>query len=394
MLRKVKPLLRLLGVTRVAEISALSTYPYPVFQAVRPNVHSHRKIGQNTGSQGKGPSAVQAELSAVMEALEGYCAEPKGPLSLVRGSFDFLRAQHVTLDPRLLERRAWAKPVESDEPLMWTEAWCEPIGASVLIPAETVFFPFLPEDFATRTIFQSGSNGLASGATYLEAVTHALYELVERHYCNEWEQGRATAERFHLAGLIDLEEHAELASDYQVAIYALSLPHEPNLPVVVCFITETSTNRRFPGAGCAGNVEIAVSRAISEAWQAVTSVSSGAREDVARHGGTYPPLLPEARTLRADDYRRRVVDQAFASLRGEYEFLVAWLASLGVGPICIANLTRRGVDMPVTKVVVPGLGWAAARKDPARRAGPGITTTDLLRVRHGARHQARSSEHA
>lgn len=383
MLGRVEPLLRLLGVTRVAELSALATYPYPVFQAARPNLQLHRRLGQNTGSQGKGPSAVQAKLSAIMEALESYCAEPRGPIQLVRGSFAFLREQQVVLDPRKLERRAWATVAGIDEPLMWTEACCPEIGGPLLVPAEAVFFPFLPADFATRTLFQSGTNGLASGATYLEAVTHGLYELIERHYLNEWEEGRAIAERFHLTGLIDLEQFAELAADYTLSVYALSLADGSNLPVVLCFVTETATNRRFPGSGCAGSVEVAVTRAISEAWQALSTVSSGAREDIAHGGRATSPPLPEPRTLHADEYRERVIDTEFSNLRQEYTSLRAWLEARGIGPLCIANLTRRGIDIPVTKVLVPGLRWAAARRDPPRSPDAGPTTPDVLRVRHG-----------
>jgi YcaO-like protein with predicted kinase domain len=386
MIARLEPLLERVGITRVADVSALSTHPFPVFQAVRPNLHFHTRVGQNTGSQGKGPSAPQARVSAAMEALEGYCAEPRGPIALVRGSFELLHRQHVVLDPRALQRRAWAAPPALDEPLMWTDAFCPSLGEPALVPAEAVFFPFLPEDYATRTIFPCGSNGLASGATYLEAVTHALYELIERHYLCEWQEGRAAIERCHLQGLVDIADHAENAPDFELALHALSLPSAPNFPVMVCALTDVAANKRFTGAGCAGAIETAVSRAVSEAWQAATTVASGAREDLAQPAHASAPSFPEERTLRAEELRARVVDRSFTSLREEYHSLLSWLRSHRMERVLIANLTRVGVDVPVVKAVVPGLTWNAALRDPPRPpARRGVTTLDVFRARHAAR---------
>jgi len=288
------------------------------------------------------------------------------------------------LDPRRIQHFTHAAPPAPDEPLMWTEAWETKLNATVLVPAQSVLFPFLPGDYATRTVFPGGTNGLASGATYLEAVVHGLYEVIERHYKHEWERGRATAERFHLKELIDLHEHVSEASDYGIMVHALRLPGGSDLPVVMCHITDLASDRRYLGVGCCATVDVAVTRAISEAWQAVATTASGAREDIGRDKeSAAPPALPQERTLRVAAYRDTVVDRVFASLHEEYELIVGWLAERGFHSVCVANLTRRGVDVPVVKVIVPGLRWSAARR-PAPPAGAReATTSDVLRVRHG-----------
>ena len=83
MLRRLEPVLPRIGVTRIGDISFLSPANYPVFQSCRPNVFGHACVGQNSGSQGKGPTRTQALVSCMMESIEQFCAEPRKP-ELVR----------------------------------------------------------------------------------------------------------------------------------------------------------------------------------------------------------------------------------------------------------------------------------------------------------------------
>ncbi len=387
-LARVKPLLPLVGITRVAEISALSTFPYPVVQAVRPNLLFHRATGQNTGSQGKGPTLAQARVSAIMESIEAYCAEPRVPAPLLRGSFAQLETQHIVLDPRQLQHYTHGEPPTVDDVLLWTEAWSPRLARPVLIPAEAVFFPFLPEDYATRTLFPSGTNGLASGGSYLDAVVHGLYEVIERHCSYAIAKGLIELERFHLQGMIDLAEHASLASDYAIRIYAARLPVHRPIPMISCVVTDTPTGASFIGHGCATNVDLAVSRAVSEAWQSVATTASGGREDIGRKRRTEPSFaFPNEQTLDLESYRRTVIDEVFLSVRDEYDFIVRWFEDIGHETVLIANLTRVGVDIPVVKVVVPGLKWGAADQ-PAEDLRRALTSADLFRIRHGLRRRA------
>jgi ribosomal protein S12 methylthiotransferase accessory factor len=323
-----------------------------------------------------------------MEAIEAYCAEPKLPMPLVRGSFAAIRGHHAAIDPRRLQTYTHLAPPDLDEPLVWTDAYCPDLDAPVLVPAEAVFFPFLPHDYETRSLFPSGTNGLASGATYLDAVVHGVYEVVERHLLREVLKGLLLLERLHLDGVLDLAELATAATDYRVRVYAARPSSARALPFLACVVTEPATGRSFAGYGCAGSVDVALSRAVSEAWQSAATVASGAREDAThKHGGEDALALPEAQTLRIAEYRRAVVDESFDSVRAEHDFLRRWLAAAGHGPLLVANLTRVGVEVPVVKVLVPGATWAAADRAPESLAR-GPTSTDVARVRHGVRRRA------
>jgi YcaO-like protein with predicted kinase domain len=382
-LERARPLLPLMGITRVAEISALSSFSYPVVQTIRPNLMFHRAVGQNTGSQGKGPTLLQARISAIMESVEAYCAEPRMPAPLFRGTFSELRRQHVVLDPCQLQSYSHTEPSSPSEALLWTDAWSPELDAPVLVPAETVFFPILAGDYATRALFPSGTNGLASGGSYLDAVVHGLYEVIERHCCHELAKGRIALERFHLQGLIDLAEHASLAPDFAIRIYAARLPAPRTLPMISCVVTDKSTGASAVGHGCAANVALALSRAVSEAWQSAATVVSGGREDMAskrRVAFTFPAEP----SLHVAEYRRSVVDERFDSVREEYDFIVHWLKISGFQHVLIANLTRVGIDIPVVKVIVPGMKWLAADR-PAAELERTFTSADVSRIRHGVR---------
>ncbi|MBW2458721.1 MAG: YcaO-like family protein, partial [Deltaproteobacteria bacterium] len=118
LLARLEPLMPLLGVTRLAEISQLAPGAFPVFQSCRPNLYSHVACGQNTGSQGKGRSRLQAKLSCLMEEVESYSCEPKN-VQLVRGTYRFLSGQHVIAYPRKLTHNYQAAKATTRSPLMW-----------------------------------------------------------------------------------------------------------------------------------------------------------------------------------------------------------------------------------------------------------------------------------
>ena len=384
-LRRLGPLLQLVGITRVAEISQLIPYGFPVFQTVRPNLLFHINVGQNTGAQGKGINAAQAKLSSLMESIESYCAEPRVP-RLVKGSYNYLKTQHVVFDPRSFVHRYRSRVVGLDEPLVWTESCSLEQSTAVLVPAEAVYFPFFPGEYSTRSVFACSSTGLAAGSTYLEAIVHGLYEVIERHYAALLEQGKLRIERFHVENIpqLDLESFRLKASDYKIGLFAMIGSERPVLPVVCCIIS--TDNTLFWGFGCCAHVETAITRALSEAWQTVATVSSGSREDIERPGSIPVPgrfrryKFPGAKTLRLDDYKKMVVDCQFDSLRTEYEFLLGWLHSAGFENVCIVNLTRVGLDVPVIRALIPGMLMPFEYRPPGRI----VSTTLINKMRFGA----------
>ena len=377
-LRKIESIAPRVGIKRVADISFLTFNNYSVFQAVRPNVYSHWQSGQNTGAQGKGPTPTQAKISALMECIEGACAEPKNE-TLIRGSYESLRHQNFLLPPSafvsIVKKDEDSKFKQSDfavncnDRLMWTKALHVESGREVLIPAETVFFPFFPTSFNTVPRFPTSSNGLASGATYLDAVIHAIYELIERHYIYLYEDLNSDIEieaiyEEEYFRIDDIRER--LDNKFELQLIAFKRPHCSNPAFIRCSLVDEDGNS-FDGWGCCFNVEMAIERAISEALQSLATVYSGAREDIDEkcynrdednpHAEEmdYLSRFPEFRSLRIEDYKKQVINKDYKSLTEEYHDQINWLKENGHPDICIANLTRVGIDIPVVKVVVANM---------------------------------------
>jgi YcaO-like protein with predicted kinase domain len=354
----------LAGIQRIADISYLADSSFFVFQSCRPNLHWHSSSGQNTGAQGKGRTPTQAKISCMMEALEGFCEEPRSP-RLVRGSYDHLRHQHLLLDPQHLELVAGVEPPAHAEPLMWTPAYSVELDAELLVPAEAVYFPFLPEDYQVQSWFPCVTVGVAAGATYLEAATHALYELIETYYqrCLQEKMVEITEiDQDDLRSWDDLGPVLpQVNEEYALRLYAARLPGVRNIPMVFAYLIGAD-RKLYAGYGACADVPTAISRAVSEAVQAFVTVLSGTREDIpkkamAPSSERYDPNERSAqrrypvRTLA--EYALEVDEQHFSDLRSEFDWIVDWLHEIGFHKVCIANLTRTGIDIPVVKALVP-----------------------------------------
>jgi YcaO-like protein with predicted kinase domain len=357
-LHRLKPIVPLAGITRIAEISQLTHGKFPVFQSSRPGILLNSSTGQNTGAQGKGLTRSQAKISCLMETLENACMEPRNE-RLIRGSYSYLRKQHAILPPWLFALQCSVAKPAADEAFMWTQALLLDADESILVPAEAVYFPFQPCDYGTRPAFASTSNGVAAGSTYLEATIHALYEVIERHYCALWDSGKIRAEAFvskELDTVPDISKFRDATRDeFDLEILALQLPGLKNLPMVVCWLLRPDGAWLY-GSGCAPTLDMAIHRAVSEAAQAWSVLESGTREDLS-DSVTVTSLrkFPGIQRLTRRAYLKAAPEQYFSDLQDEFRFLKGWLKRAGFPSIALANLARRGLGIPVVRAIVPGL---------------------------------------
>jgi YcaO-like protein with predicted kinase domain len=187
-LARVMPLAARMGITRVAVLTGLDSIGIPVAAAVRPN---SRSIAQH---QGKGVTLAAAKVSAVMEAAETYHAETI-TLPLRLASFDELgsAAAAPARLPLAPGAAALGKAVTAER-ILWVEAQELMAGAPLWVPFELVSTDFTQLPPAGGAIFQATTNGLAAGNTWLEAVLHALYEVVERDAVAIWRAAGATTQ--------------------------------------------------------------------------------------------------------------------------------------------------------------------------------------------------------
>jgi YcaO-like protein with predicted kinase domain len=352
------PKQKLAQITRIAELTGLDTIGIPVYAAIRP-------MGRSLSTQqGKGITADAARVSALMESLETWTAEHL-ELPVVRGSYRTLKARAV--DVRRLPRPRGR--LDLDARWRWVEGWDLVAGREVLVPEQAVT---LDTTFTRPPVFDISSNGLASGNVLVEAIVHGLCEVIERDAEAAWR--RAGSDRRLVLdsitdpicrGLVD----RITAAGARVFLWDLAGPLSDTVTAIGCAIMEDPgepawrTLGFYQGFGAHLAPEVAIARALTEAVQTRLTYIAGARDDFfpfdyAR--ATDPEMLAELWERLAapcddpvvfEDLPRRVTN----SLGDELAVLVDRVAAAGHTHVVAVELTHPRLQVPVVKVLVPGL---------------------------------------
>ncbi|MGE0658282.1 MAG: YcaO-like family protein [Reyranellaceae bacterium] len=363
-LRRLEPLKSPLGITRVARIGGLDNLGIPTSICVRPNAR------HLCTSQGKGATPELADVSAIMESVEGFHAENVPPPD------EFFPWRRVAaggrhLDPRLLPPgprwRAWSAAT----PLRWVQAYSLEDGRPMHIPyiAVTLDGSVAHPEFG---IIAACSNGLASGNTFTEAACHALYELIERDADYHWERQPA---EWRMSRRVDLQSvRSEVLRDIieqirsaRVEPLVWEITGRTSVPAFRCVLASRDEKRplgRFHGSGAHLSPEIALSRAITEAAQSRLTWIHGTREDI------FPSLyddLPRSASAPLDLPRavRRFDASATPFFGATFDEDLAWLiqrlAALGHDKAFVYDHTREDIGIPVVSLFVPGLRFSGNR---------------------------------
>jgi ribosomal protein S12 methylthiotransferase accessory factor len=353
-----------MGITRVGNITGLDHIGIPVAIAVRPNSRSV------SVSQGKGLDLPQAMASALMEACEGFHAETAGPFR--HATYRALAATQTVVDPGTLS--PGARPFDPDWSIPWIAGYDLLRRERCWVPAETVHTDYTqaqPDGF-----FLAGTNGLASGNNLIEAINAALYELVERDALALWAL-RGIEER--TASIVDLAsvddaDCRELLGKYEaagVAVTAWNVTTDIGIAAFLCEIRDRAGSdpgrlRRFHGSGCHVDRGIALARALTEAAQTRLAYIAGVRDDLslAEYESTEPPNEEITHALHAA-LAREFGAAAFASvpsladddLGADLRWLLARLSASGIDRVIAVDLTRPEIEVPVVRLIVPGLEW-------------------------------------
>jgi ribosomal protein S12 methylthiotransferase accessory factor len=357
---RVRPLLPVMGITRIANVTGLDSIGIPVVTVCRPNARSIAV------SQGTGLDLDAARASGLMESIEAYHAETIG-LPLRLASYEELRYAYDVVDPALLPRPASSR-FNPYLPILWIEGF-DVIGKTpAWLPYELVHLNYTVAARYGAGHFVASSNGLASGNHLLEAISHGLCEVVERDALARWgllsDEERAAAS-IDLATVADtgcrlaLERFARAG----VAVAAWEITSDIAIPAFLCRICERDDQplRRLPfaeGSGCHPTRAIALLRALTEAAQSRLTLIAGSRDDCFR--ADYERLRSLDMLLRWEPsagarpfangpgWERATFDEDLA-------LELECLSAAGVEQVIAVDLTKPELDIPVVRVVVPGL---------------------------------------
>lgn len=382
-IRRATPFLRAMGITRIADITGLDRIGLPVCVAIRPNSRSL------STSQGKGRTPAAARASAMMEAIEGWHGE-RVALPVRIDAWSTIAAEQPLSSPKAFGLRADAH-LTPREPIPWVRAWDLMAGEWAWIPYETVSTAFV-ESPDRPPLFLKSTNGLASGNHLLEAVVHALYELVER-------------DALTLGGLSgDAPRHvapARIPNDYfrtllgrlddcGVTTLITDVTSDIGLPTFTCEMADDPRRgnwRALPavtGHGTHADYTVALSRAVHEAIQSRATIISGSRDDLFPH---------DYRDALGRDAQLALAQKADAATGGlsvdpqppratfdeDLADILTRLKAVGIAQCYMVDLSRDEIGIPVVKVVVPGL-------EPPRTAQyqPGARASAVIGARAAA----------
>lgn len=364
---------RQVPVTRVVNLSPLDALNFPIYSAVTP-LASDLKV-----HLGKGESPLAAQASALMEAVERVSAEAV-PADVTNVSFEVL-ASRGAVDPRDFELPD-DTAYRPDVPLDWVKARDLIQGRDVFLPVDLAITP--PRQGVLRDV---DTNGVASGNLHLEAVNHAICEVVERDALSQILFAASFGDAYDQPSEVPIElrtlpRHAsEWVSRLERAdldVDVLDVTTDVGVATFQVLLMDEHYPRPdggfrpagFFGMGTHPDREIAVSRALSEAIQARVGMIHGARD-------SYNEDRPAARAAaigvmrgRTRYRRRRPFNETTsfqsADLLAEHEFLLNRLAGAGVRRCVVVDLTRPAWGIPVVRVRVDRLSPYCVNK---RRPG-------------------------
>jgi ribosomal protein S12 methylthiotransferase accessory factor len=381
-LARVESKARQIGVSRVGNLTGLDRIGIPVTVAVRPNSRSF------SVSQGKGLGLSQALASALMEAIELFHGEDLAQRTVVT-SFRALAAEARVLPPCSLPGTGHPLPEQAE--IAWMEGYDLLRREACWVPWEVVHTDYTLPTFHSGAHFLSGTNGLAAGNQLAEAASSAICELVERDAVAIWHahgvRGRARC-RLDVRSIDDEACRAvlELYKAAGIAVRLWDVTSDIGIPAFVCDIPAAIDDasggmRRFRGAGCHPDRGVALARALTEAAQIRLTYIAGIRDDLPpsdyaesaqeKLGAALIDAMSQAAEARSfRDVPSFDADDVVADVRWQLERLRA----VGIERVVAVDLTHPDFDIPVVRMIIPGLEWDCTHRDyvsgpRAQRAG-------------------------
>ena len=179
-------------------------------------------------------------------------------------------------------------------------------------------------------------------------------------------RGRAALD---IASVDDPDCRALLAKydDAGIAVRLWNVTTDIGIAAFVCDICDPSVDeprrlRRFHGAGCHPDRSIALTRALTEAAQTRLTYIAGIRDDLFPSEYQEPPtadimdaLLDALRQESNPHSFREVPTFAADDLNQDLCWELERLRSAGMTRVVAVDLTRPDFEIPVVRVVIPGL---------------------------------------
>lgn len=371
------------GITRVADITDLDRIGIPVFSCIRPSAAE----GAISIYNGKGGTEEEARVAGIMEGIERFSAEAV-PRDLTSQSYSslVLSGEHAVNPEDLVLPRG----TNANMDIPWIDGWDLVNNEAVKLPLCAVVHPnpyYMPE------LFRSSSNGVASGNTLEEAIFYALTEVIERDAWSLAEVTRNTGKK--LKDLPPLAASmAEMFAKAGIEVTLRDITSDLGIPTIAAVADDVQLKdpRLLTiGMGTHTNAEIAMIRALSEVAQSRATQIHGAREDATI--AEFREMMGYERVKRMNAYWFKGDEYESASevpscssddFKTDIETIIERLKAAGLDRVIVCDVTDPELQVPVVRVVVPGLECFTIDND---RRGQRCRNAENMRI-HGTQYSA------
>lgn len=316
---------------------------------------------------GKGLTPEQSQASAMMEAVERFCAQRFEHHDVVYASSNELGDSAMPLSRVLAPMlplkclRCPAREVRCfHDVAKVADEWCWGYSLlsdrAVLVPAALVYYPYLSEDGYSYMYNDTG--GLAAGNTLEEATWHALAEVFERDSLySVFSCERTESLQMVSVGQSDRSRLRELLDDsfLEDGVFVFRLRNDivrVDIDIYCAFVCYEESGRRsfFGGSGASRCPSVGMLRALTELQQQKVrqnQLREFPRDSLIRFSKaefSMDRLLPigEIKDCSSRDVLANIMS------------CVGQLAKRDMDVI-VVNLTHPDIGIPVVRVIVPGL---------------------------------------
>lgn len=363
-IKNVESKLRAAGVTRVAEITHLDRVGIPVYSAIRPAAAE----GAVSIYAGKGATKPQAKASAMMESFERYSAELHADhkQKFINGVFEGSEGElNRYIRPSLLILPNLLFDPETAE-VEWVRSTNLKDDKDVLVPANAVYHPYVPE--RSVKLFQSNTNGLASGNRLEEAVFHGIMEVVERDAWSIFESKRQSKPEINCENTENqiIKNILTMFNDAGIHVKLVDLTDDVEITTVAAVSDDTVLKDPALltlGVGTHLDPEVAVIRALTEVAQSRATQIHGTREDTVR--AVFMRKAGYERMKRINSHWFGESEKSIEitemknisgkSFKEDIETSKKLLSKCGFEDVLYVDLTRPEIEIPVVRVIIPGM---------------------------------------
>jgi ribosomal protein S12 methylthiotransferase accessory factor len=356
--------------------------------AARPETVDELKTGLSGGSFGKGSSAEQGEASALMEAIERYSCSfqgdeirigrrftdfPKGDAILPNDVMLFSNAQHGSEPAHAASpnQSGFVIPFDQSAKIEWSPVWSLADEQFRYLPTSLMYFFYKGPNW--QHLPAADSNGCAAGNTLKEAIVQGFLELVERDSYAIWWYNRLQRPEVDLSQFDDpyVRDLQILFADTGRRLWVLDITSDLGIPsfVAISHWIDGSQEQIEFGSGAHFDARIAMLRTLTELNQFISIGMMGCRSA----GKLMSPTGPNELRLKNNPYLapsgmvQTPSNSDFSRLDSREQVMACVRIAKQAGlDFLVLDQTRPDIEVPVVRVVVPGLRHFYRRFAPGR----------------------------